>query len=43
MYQHFIQTILAIIAALALAAQLNYIEPHQPQPESPPPAVLRLV
>lgn len=27
MYQNFIQTILAIIAALALAAQLNYIEP----------------
>jgi len=46
MYQHFVATVAAIIAALALAAQLNYIEPKskpgpklrqfEPEPELPP-------
>ena len=38
MYQHFIITVTAIIAALSLAAQLNYLPPAQPVEEIEWPA-----
>ena len=43
MYQNFINTLLAIIAALALAAQLNYLAPPQPVDRDPWPSIMYTV